>query len=357
MERGLIDSIFDFVGPQPGPIHVQLTGGEPTLRPDLIEAAAERAKKIVNRKVTIALQTNGTKLTNDLIKKIKNLDLAVGVSLDGPPDVNQKTRGGSEQLLDGLMALEENQAPFRVTVVVSSQNVQYLNQAALFLASFSMCQGLGLDLMTEPIEMPADSLLPKPPSPGDLEKAAAKLYICLQTINKLRRRPLRLREADILEKSLANPLSKSLAKPLVSSQASFQASPQASLQVGHQASPAYGHFCQVGQGAGLCLRPDGALFPCAHSARQKELMIGYLKDLAKDTPEFIEQKLKTPLTKLTLFNFNCQKCPLLGRCPGDCPARQAAHRRQNETYEPDTLACALWRGLYSAIKGQAIDSL
>ena len=39
------------------------------------------------------MQTNGTLINNEIARKIKKMNIAVGISLDGPPEVNDKLRG------------------------------------------------------------------------------------------------------------------------------------------------------------------------------------------------------------------------------------------------------------------------
>ncbi|MDR0441146.1 MAG: radical SAM protein, partial [Candidatus Accumulibacter sp.] len=87
------------------PLHVQITGGEPTLRPDILALAAEEARRL-SRPVTLAMQTNGTLLTPELLVLCRTQSIEIGVSLDGPPAVNELTRGGSRELLEGLKLLE-----------------------------------------------------------------------------------------------------------------------------------------------------------------------------------------------------------------------------------------------------------
>jgi radical SAM protein with 4Fe4S-binding SPASM domain len=69
---------------------ITLSGGEPTLRPDweLIATAASR------RGVTVNMVTNGTTITPELARRIAGSALTnVGISIDGPEDVNDQIRG------------------------------------------------------------------------------------------------------------------------------------------------------------------------------------------------------------------------------------------------------------------------
>ena len=66
------------------------SGGEPLIRPDFFELADYAAKKGVRP----TLSTNGTLITPEVARKIKNIGVGyVGISLDGLREVNDKFRG------------------------------------------------------------------------------------------------------------------------------------------------------------------------------------------------------------------------------------------------------------------------
>ena len=85
---------------------VQLTGGEPALVPELVERAVAAAETIP-RPLTIALQTSGVGLTRPLADFCRAHRVQAGVSLDGPPPVQEAIRGQAAAALRGLALLEE----------------------------------------------------------------------------------------------------------------------------------------------------------------------------------------------------------------------------------------------------------
>jgi uncharacterized protein len=307
MTEAAILRIFDIFGPGTEPLHVQLTGGEPTLRPDLLEAAVKAARKL-KRRVSVGLQTNGTLIDSPMALRLKKLRLEVGVSLDGLPAVNEITRGGSRALIRGLMALESHKVPFRVTTVVSSANVDHLSQTAVLFGGLAAACGVGLDLLSK-AGRPARV---GPAAKEQLKKSVFDFARKLREVNLTRGRKLTFRELEMLIKSLN--------------------------------SPRRSQFCRAGAGDSLCVRPDGALFPCGQTARSEALKIGHLNDLSgQQLPN--QSIFRSPLTCLTLYSQKCVECVLAGRCPGECPGRLWSN--------PDggKLACAMWRGLYEAVKG------
>ncbi|MCX7044408.1 MAG: radical SAM protein [Candidatus Sumerlaeota bacterium] len=83
--RALFDDLAAFEVPA-----LLLSGGEPLMRPDLF-ALAEDA---VARGLRLTLSTNGTLITPEIARRLKNLGFSyVGISLDGVGAVNDRFRG------------------------------------------------------------------------------------------------------------------------------------------------------------------------------------------------------------------------------------------------------------------------
>lgn len=78
-------------------------------------------------KVANALQTNGTALTPEWIDFLIGLDINVGVSLDGPPEVNDKRRlrkdgrVTSDLIADGMRNLRVAGIPFGILIVLDKE--------------------------------------------------------------------------------------------------------------------------------------------------------------------------------------------------------------------------------------------
>lgn len=83
--KRFIDDLADFHVPA-----LLFSGGEPLVRKDLFELAAYAKEKGVRP----TLSTNGTLITREVAKKLKDIGVAyVGISLDGLKDVNDMFRG------------------------------------------------------------------------------------------------------------------------------------------------------------------------------------------------------------------------------------------------------------------------
>ena len=83
--RRMIDDLSEFGSPV-----MLFSGGEPMMRPDLTELAEYAIKKGMRA----VISTNGTLITKDKAKELKELGLSyVGVSLDGMKPVHDRFRG------------------------------------------------------------------------------------------------------------------------------------------------------------------------------------------------------------------------------------------------------------------------
>lgn len=98
-EQGLalLDDLAEFGVPV-----VLFSGGEPLVRPDLVELA----RHAVNRGMRAVISTNGTLISRDKAKELKEIGLSyVGVSLDGLEDVNDRFRGKRGAFRDSVAGI------------------------------------------------------------------------------------------------------------------------------------------------------------------------------------------------------------------------------------------------------------
>jgi uncharacterized protein len=129
-ERGLQ---FAFAGaPEGGRVQLSYFGGEPTLEWDKLVKYATRAKEIAKeRKVNVrqSVTTNGTLLTKERVEILADLDVYIGLSIDGnrpAHEVNRPTMNGRSSYDDvarGLDLLLENGRAFETISVVTPGSV------------------------------------------------------------------------------------------------------------------------------------------------------------------------------------------------------------------------------------------
>ncbi len=278
-------------------LHIQITGGEPTLVPEKIRRLAAVTRKFKVRP-RLSLQTNGTLLDSDLLVSIIDNQIEVGLSLDGPPALQESLRGGCNAILRGMQLLEQNNIPFRITTVVSAANIDQLHRMALLVAGFACCQGIGLDLLVQ--RGRGTSL--KLPTAKALEAGSKKFAATIRLINQKRKTPIHLREYDLLTRKTVSTA-----------------------------------FCYGASGRSLAITPDGKLFPCGQTLNDPRFACG--------TVESPVQSITDTLHRQTLTGNACLHCELAARCPGDCPSRQYYNGSDCQ------LICALYRGLWQGMRG------
>jgi uncharacterized protein len=284
------------------PFHVQLAGGEPTLEPELIEYVAQQLHRHTCQ-TTLAVQTNATLLDKAMVSLFSKYGASVGVSLDGPPHIQERLRGGAGAAFRGLSLLAEAGVPFRVTTVLSEANANHLGDLILCLAVFPNARGFGLDFLVR--KGRGEHLAVKPPSATRIGNIAQSLASLLGQVNTRRPAPLAWREHDLVVKAFT----------------------------ADSSGPA---FCHAALGQSLAVHPSGRVYPCGQS-------VGNAAHAAGNIYEVDWEALRNAYRGVRLHG-NCNGCPLEDRCPGDCPSRLLAN-----TPEESQCVCALYRALAQTV--------
>ncbi len=273
---------------------LQIAGGEPSMVPQLVDDVASLARQ--NDVGLISLQTNGVDVDIDFIQMLRKHRIGVGLSLDGPPEVNERLRGGTKAVLTALSLFEEHAFPIGITSVVSRHNLDALPRLAALLAKFSCVRNLGLDLV-RPVGRASEDWLPKP---KDLHEAYNRLCDVLDWANGKRRYPITLRESRFVD------------MPKVPNS-----------------------YCPAACGQGAVLVPDGTLYPCSSCVGLPEYQCG-----TAEAPDFTQLAMGLPIR-----SANCDTCRVpncRGRCPSrslfsekagllDCVLRRAAWARREQS--------------------------
>jgi uncharacterized protein len=108
-------------------ILIAFHGGEPCLiGPDRFDAWCERARTALGAfvKVHLVMQTNGTLLNSRWTELLRKHQVSVGISMDGPKEIHDAMRvdhrqqGSYDQVVRGLMLLQEAEVPYGVGCVI-----------------------------------------------------------------------------------------------------------------------------------------------------------------------------------------------------------------------------------------------
>ena len=116
-------------------------GGEPTLLgvDYFKQVVALQEKYAAGKKVTNTLQTNGTLLTDDWCRFLKEHDFLVGLSIDGPREFHDRYRIKKDEqstfdaVIAGLERLRKHQVSYNTLTVVNDHNSRQPSEVYRFL--------------------------------------------------------------------------------------------------------------------------------------------------------------------------------------------------------------------------------
>ncbi|MGV8088778.1 MAG: radical SAM protein [Methanothrix sp.] len=133
---------------------IQFTGGEPLLNLNLIEWAVDYLSEL-GLHVPCQVQTNATLITSDVAGRLNDLKIGIGVSLDGPPSVNDRIRpfsngrGSTRSALKGIMALRDEGIRIGTTCVLSRANARALAGLVELCSYLGNVEGIAIDFLRQ----------------------------------------------------------------------------------------------------------------------------------------------------------------------------------------------------------------
>lgn len=163
--KGVLDGLHDL-----GVLGVGITGGEPLLRPDLLELVAHGAR----RGLLMHVNTNGTLVTDDVARAFSEHGVeSVNVSLDGPTaDVHDALRGREGSFRRVLAAIARLAAVPRRSYRVAVTCALGAKNAHLAPALLERARDVGADRVGF---IPVHDFAAQKVAPAALEDAAAAL--------------------------------------------------------------------------------------------------------------------------------------------------------------------------------------
>lgn len=129
-----------------------LYGGEPSLNLPAIETALRRANDLsFPGHLRIALITNGTLLDRPAADMLKQYNVGVSVSLDGPPRINDRWRnaGTYERAMKGLVLLREAGIEPGVSCTIPPDSLDDFDDILQWLDELGV-RNIGFNLVTRP---------------------------------------------------------------------------------------------------------------------------------------------------------------------------------------------------------------
>lgn len=323
MNREIALKAIDYVSKLNNSFTLQFTGGEPLLAIDLIEEIYEYIQKR-GVQVRLQVQTNGTLIGREMAKKLKAMNMSVGISLDGMPQINDKNRtyswgeGSAKDVLKGLNNLNDEGIKVGLTATVTKDNIVHLSQLIELSAFLGNVHGVSFDLY-RPMGrgVKCDFSVCKL---EDLKRGVKKALNKAEEIKAIGGHTIHIREVEKVIKLLKARLKRD-------------------------------KYCYVTTGTSFAVMPDGEVYPCSSFAEYKEFNFGNILD-----PQFYPfDRMKDFINGISVLkNEECQSCKDNHLCGGGCIARTYAYYGNfDRVYEGE---CALRRVYIEYAKNNYIEA-
>lgn len=274
---------------------IQITGGEPLLAFEVLQKAVAYVEK-EKLPATFQLQTNGSLITPEIAKFLKVHNIAIGVSLDGLPAINDLLRpqkngkSSTAAIVEGLRTLANEKVLVGITCVVSKNNVQLLPELVDFCYYLQNVRQLGFNLL-RPQGRGAEHI--QAASSEELKEYVRKAFERAQYMESLTGIHLNLSQVERT----------------------------CQLQQGYKP---FSH-CYALHSNGLYVSPHGDLYACASLSGQEDYRLGHVFTGVEAARE------QALLEKLHTVVHYCEKCKDLPYCGGACYSRSDEAGKVNPT--------------------------
>jgi uncharacterized protein len=131
-------------------------GGEPLLNYNLMKEVVLYAKELFsknNKQVGFTMTTNGTILSSEIIKLLKEHNFSIQVSFDGPKEIHNKNRyyangkGSFEKVLQNIKTIKENDIIFSLRTTIPANSNFY--EIIKFMEELQISFGFGFTVNTK----------------------------------------------------------------------------------------------------------------------------------------------------------------------------------------------------------------
>lgn len=291
------------------PFTLQFSGGEPLLALPLLARIASyvREKRIRAR---MAIQTNGTLLTEEAADVLCASGIGVGVSLDGRPAVHDRQRqypdgsGSAADAATGIERLARRGIGIGLTCVVTAENVSRLTDVVDLAYYFGNVYRLGFDILRAQGRGTSAAL----PQASDMAAAMRKVFARRDELHRLTGRRLAISQEE-----------------------------QARSLQGRRV-PGFSH-CHAMNGEGVHVAADGSIYACSSLVGDGRFFLG---TVMQGVNLCRQQEVSAEMQRSMIF---CRQCPDFAACGGGCFARWLGMEQE----EPCAAECALKRAAVSAV--------
>ncbi len=311
-------------------ITIGLHGGEPLLwlreNRERLEGAL-RVLEAAGKRVHLHTQTSGAVLDEDSLRFIKDRSIAVGVSCDGPPDLNDTYRKwssgrGTSKIVELCFdTLDRMEIPFGVICSVGAHSVgraadivEYFRERGIRRVRFNPVWAY-----------------PRARSAGVAVDPRRFLHFYLELMELIRRQ-----NGDRHSRMMSVDLGWML-KNLRSRDRAFMC----------MRSP-----CGAGGNPMLAVDPDGDLYPCEKMVALPELRAGSIFDRPM-LADLLELPAMVGVRKRTVHSIKeCRSCDWRAFCGGGCPADAMAMGHRLQRPDPN---CFFYKNIFKTLMVRLVE--
>lgn len=274
-------------------------GGEPLVNFNVLEYVARRINELRSeerclRNIEMSMVTNGLLLDESRICRLRELGVAIAISIDGFTEEANSMRvdiAGKpvfSRILDKLDLCKKMGVDISLSVTLSEETIKSTKDILKLIDAYGV-KAFGFNIM-----MSSDTFV----LPQSYNEAAAQFIID---------EFIELRERGIYEDRMMRKL-KSFSKAQV-----------------------YFSDCAATTGGQIVIAPNGQVGICHGCLHDKQYFVAHINDddfVAVKDANFIEWSQLTPIN-----HEECLDCPALGICGGGCPVN-AMHLKPENTIHP-----------------------
>jgi uncharacterized protein len=129
-------------------------GGEPLMNFELVKWAVayiRKKEKLMKKEINIVIISNGSMLTEEIIRFIKKNSISLSISLDGLKSNNgmrvyENNKETFDDVIRGIKLLKKNKISFGLSCTFSAHNVPDISRVSKFICSMGI-KGLGFNLL------------------------------------------------------------------------------------------------------------------------------------------------------------------------------------------------------------------
>lgn len=264
---------------------LQFSGGEPLLNFPVIQAVIEHVQE--NKiPALMQVQTNGTLITEKIAKILKKGKVAIGVSIDGRTQENDRQRcfpngsGCMQAILNGIEILKHHSIQIGVTCVVTAQNVNKLTGIVELAYYLGNVRRIGFDLLRGQ----GRGAEIKAAEPQDVKAGLEKAFTLAEKLEELTGRKILFAQLERVEK----------------------------LKKGSLTTFAH---CHAMNGAAIYVDATGDIYACASLVGNPDFYIGNIKT-------GVDRQKQAKVAELIKNSLHfCLECNDFSLCGGGCFAR------------------------------------